>query len=152
MLLISDDQGLADCGDNLRSVSPESGPHFIWSTAPFSGTVVAHGSSGRSRRQPRPSYLTCCANTFQKGDGAQRVDELNFSCIRIYGCATRGTKRPWAAKFLHICRQITTMEYLVTAHNCSGFAVWVSALREGFSATEWRYARFDSEYMIRIDL
>ena len=25
----NDDQGLADCGDNLRSVSPESGPHFI---------------------------------------------------------------------------------------------------------------------------
>jgi hypothetical protein len=28
----------------------------------------------------------------------------------------------------------------------------MSTLREGFSATEWRYARFDSEYMIHIDL
>jgi len=28
----------------------------------------------------------------------------------------------------------------------------MSTLREGFSATEWRYARFDSEYMIQIDL
>jgi hypothetical protein len=61
-------------------------------------SAAAHGLIGRSRRQPRPSYLTCCVNTVRKVDVAQRVDELSFSCIRTYGCATRGTK------FLHIWR------------------------------------------------
>jgi len=37
------------------------------------------------------------AKIVQKVDVAQRVDELNLSSIRICGCATRGTKRPWAA-------------------------------------------------------
>ncbi len=80
-------------------------------------SAAAHGSSGRSRRQPRPSSLTCCVNTVQKVDVAQRVDELSFSGIRIYGCAIRGTK------FLHIWRQITTVAYLVTAQHCSGFRI-----------------------------
>jgi hypothetical protein len=69
-----------------------------------------------------------------------------FSCIQIYGCATRGTK------FLHICEEITTAAYLVTAQNCSGHGIYLDVhTREGFSATEWQYASFDSEYMIQID-
>ena len=46
-------------------------------------SAAAHGSSGRSRRQPRPSYLTCCVNTVQKVDVAQRVDELLFLYTNI---------------------------------------------------------------------
>jgi hypothetical protein len=36
--------------------------------------------------------LTCCVNTVQKVDVAQRVDEP-LSLYTKYGCATRGTKR-----------------------------------------------------------
>jgi hypothetical protein len=39
------------------------------------------------------AILTCRVNTVQKVDVAQRAEEL-LSCIQIYGCATRGTKRP----------------------------------------------------------
>jgi hypothetical protein len=78
--------------------------------------------------------MTCCVNTVQKVDVAQRAEDL-LSCIQIYGCATRGTK------FLHIRKEVTTVAYWMAAQNCSGFGIWVSALREGFSATEWRYAR-----------
>jgi hypothetical protein len=57
--------------------------------------------------------MTCCVNTVQKVDVAQRVEEL-LSCIQIYGCATRGTK------FLHIRKEVTTVAYLMAAQNCLG--------------------------------
>src|ERR1700687_3222695 len=39
----------------------------------------------------------------------------------MYGCATRGTKRPRADSFLHISQQTTTVEYLATVQYCSTF-------------------------------
>src|ERR1035441_7239410 len=67
-----------------------------------------------------------------------------FSCMRIYACATRGTKRPWAASFLHICQETTTVAYLVTAQNCSGFGMSVAVVSTPLLARRrfpwWRVA------------
>jgi hypothetical protein len=48
---------------------------------------------------------------------------------------------------LHICRETTAVAYLVAAQNCSGFGIYLSALRERFSTTEWQYPRFELEYI-----
>ena len=78
-------------------------------------------------------------------DVAQRVDELLFLYTNIRLRHQRNNVP------LHLLTDYNG-GLLVTAHNSSGFGIYVSALREGFSATEWRYPRFDSEYMIQIDL
>jgi hypothetical protein len=79
------------------------------------------------------------------------VDELLFLCTNIRLRHQRNKTTVGRIVPSHLPTDYNG-GLLLTAHNCSGFGVWVSTLREGFSATEWRYPRFDSEYMIKIDL
>jgi hypothetical protein len=83
-------------------------------------------------------------NTVQKVDVAQWVDELLFLYTNIRLRHQRNKvpsylRGDYNGGLLGDCSKLLRLRN-IDVHT-----------REGFSATEWQYASFDSEYMIQID-